>query len=141
MVEPVELGQWLQRTVNNDAAAIAIQLAEGWVTGAVGPMAVWPLFPVPDDVWAWTLELAGLAYLNNPYPVSQRTVGGVVTMWDTTSTGRRATILALITSRYGMTGKPQGGFPAAKPWTDLSEPRYGYGYGYGYDVLMGPGTL
>jgi len=124
IVLATELSTWLRETVKPEAADIAIQLAEGWVLAAVSPIdpsAAWPPEPIPADLWAWAVELAGLAYKNNPYPVSQRNVGGVVTMWDTSASGRRTAILTAVGGRYGSVGSPRGSFPPALSWPDSPE--------------------
>jgi hypothetical protein len=59
---PEELGDLLHTSVPEPQGTIAERMASGWLRGATG-LASWPE-PLPDDLWAWALELGVLAYTN-----------------------------------------------------------------------------
>lgn len=114
IVDSTDLSRWLQTTVNASTADVAIRVAEGWVrsvfTGA------WPPDPVPEDLWAWAVELAAIAY-DNPRGMTTRTVGNDITGYG--NAARRAEILTQVANRYG-TVHPVGSFPPPEPpWTPL----------------------
>lgn len=80
-----------------DAAAtsVARRVAAGWLQAAT-KLATWP-DPLPDDLWSWALELAGLAYVN-PEGLATDTTGGTTSTWER---GRRSAILAEARQAYG----------------------------------------
>jgi hypothetical protein len=85
------------------SATVARRVAYGWLRSAT-KLADWP-DPVPDDLFAWGLELAGLFY-NNPEGLASDTTGATSTTWDR---ARRAAILDAARSAYG--GQNAGGVP------------------------------
>jgi hypothetical protein len=113
LVGPGQLGTYLQQPVRADSEDVAIAVAEGWLYGACTALASWPPDPVPPDLRAWCLELAGIAY-TNPEGLATRTVGDDTHMWILS---RRAEILKAATIRYGG-ARPQGSFPEALDWPD-----------------------
>ena len=111
IVDSVDLSQWLQITVTDSTAAVAIRVAEGWLRSVVRSLPEWPPpEPVPEDLWSWTLELAAIAY-TNPQGQRSRTVGNDATEWGL---DRRAEILAAAANRYGI-ASPVGSFPPPGP--------------------------
>lgn len=124
LVTPADLGRFLQRAfVDQDSATIAVRVAEGWLRSVI-PGTEWP-DPVPEDLWAWALELASIAYAN-PETLQSRTVDAVTDQW---SVGRRAEILAEASARYGDgfngggsgSGGARGSFPPPSSWPDPAE--------------------
>lgn len=110
LVSRTQLQTYLQRTLDVAAAELAIRVGQGWLRSAV-PGTTWP-DPVPEDLWAWALELAGIAY-SNPESLQTRTVDAVTDVW---SAARRAEILAAAASAYGRRRQPVYSFPPAAPW-------------------------
>lgn len=85
------------------SATIARRVAYGWLRSAT-KLTDWP-DPVPDDLFAWGVELAGLFY-NNPEGLASDTTGGTAATWDRT---RRSAILDDARAAYG--GSTAGGVP------------------------------
>lgn len=113
LVTAGQLRTYLRCEVDEPGAELAIRVASGWLASAVPGH--WP-DPVPEDLWAWALELASIAY-TNPEGLSTRTVDSVTDAWTTT---RRAEILAAAARRYGAAGGPLFAFPAPQPWPGLT---------------------
>lgn len=88
-----------------DTAEIAVQLADGWLESVTPFVLAWPS-PRRNDLWAWALELAGMAY-DNPEGMSLHTTGGTTSGW---MQGRRQEILAAAKRKYPL-GGPQYQFP------------------------------
>jgi hypothetical protein len=109
-----DLAAYLQRDVVAASANTARRVATGWLHAETG-LASWPN-PVPEELWAWAVELSALAY-SNPEGLSTESVddGGYTAAW---SRGRKAEILAMARRRYAGTGHPSGSFPAAVGWPD-----------------------
>lgn len=58
-----DLPSWLQvPAVDTETATRVRRWASGWLSTATG-ITVWPS-PVPDQLWAWGIELAGIAFRN-----------------------------------------------------------------------------
>lgn len=106
-----DLAAYLQRPVDTTSYTTAQRIASGWLSAATG-LTTWP-DPVPDDLWAWAVELAALAY-SNPEGLAVETEGSTTATWER---ARRDAILAAARVRYGQTGAPRYGFdcPAASP--------------------------
>lgn len=118
-----DLAATLQAELDEAAAEEARRKAQAWL-GSATRLTVWPT-PIPEDLRAWALELAALAY-DNPSPLLSERVGEVQTApyW-----ARRAEILAEARTVYGLAavnGSPVGVFPAAEPWPDPVVYRYGW---------------
>ncbi len=106
LLRVADLSAYLQRQLNVDSADLAIRIAEGWLREATG-LSAWPV-PVPDDLWAWAVELAALAY-DNPTGLAVRTVGGVTESWP--AAARRAELLEAARRRFGPGRGPLFSFP------------------------------
>jgi hypothetical protein len=106
-----DLPSWLQiPEVDAETATRVRRMASGWLQDATG-LTDWP-DPVPDRLWGWALELAGLA-LNNPAAVWSETVGSVSTVYERGAQGRRREILNAARAAYNVAGGPMHSFPAA----------------------------
>lgn len=94
----------------------AVQLATSWLRGSVS--AAVDEYPPREDLAAWALELAAMAY-SNPEGLTSHTTADVTRVW---SGSRRTEILAAAASAYpGTAGSgggqaPRGSFPAPAPW-------------------------
>lgn len=101
-----DLPSWLQvPEVDTETATRVRRYASGWLSSATR-LTAWP-DPVPDDLWAWGLELAAIAY-RNPDGVASEQVDDAAATWDRR---RRAEILSAATARYGAAGTPLYSFP------------------------------
>lgn len=103
-----DLRKALQLSTSNfdtDAATIARRLASGWLMGPTG-LTSWPT-PVPDNLWAWSIELGAIAYRN---PASATSEGADDYSVSYDDRKRRAEILAEARTTYGA-GSPQYSFP------------------------------
>lgn len=105
-----ELGTHLQRPVREDSEALAIRVAEGWLRSVCTRLPDWP-DPVPEDLWAWALELTVIAY-ENPRGLASRTVGEDTQAW---AIARKQQILDAAEGKYGGT-QPEYHFPPAPCW-------------------------
>jgi hypothetical protein len=122
IVQTGELAVYLQHQVKADVEASAIRVAEGWLLAACTALTEWPA-PVPDDLWAWAIELAAIAY-NNPLGLVQRVTDEDTRSWGTE---RRKEILAAARQRYGSgaatpvfsdSATGDSNFPPAPRWPD-----------------------
>lgn len=85
-----DLPSWLQvPEVDTETATRVRRAANGWLQDATG-LTTWP-DPVPDQLWAWGLELAAIA-MENPVGTAAVTVGSTTTQYGYTRQ-RRAEIL------------------------------------------------
>jgi hypothetical protein len=109
----VDLPSWLQvPEVDTETATRVRRYASGWLQSATR-LAVWP-DPIPDDLWAWAIELAGIAF-RNPTGLASETTDDYTAQSDR---ARRAEILAAARSRYGGASAPASSFPEADwHWT------------------------
>jgi hypothetical protein len=58
-----DLPSWLQVPAVDTETAIRVRrFANGWLMNATG-LTTWPN-PIPDNLWAWAIELAGIAFRN-----------------------------------------------------------------------------
>jgi len=89
------------------AGTVARRWASGWLKAPTG-LTDWPV-PVPDDIWAWGIELGAIAY-RNPVGASSLAIDDFNISFDA---DRRAVILAAATAAYGGSSSPRYSFPAA----------------------------
>lgn len=102
-----DLPSWLQvASVDTETATRVRRYASGWLANATR-LTPWPPDPVPDDIWAWAIELAGIAF-RNPTGVSSESIDDYSRGDDAV---RRAEILKAATAAYGGTSLPQYSFP------------------------------
>lgn len=102
----------------------AIRMAEGWALGAAPHLQI-PTEQTTDrqDLWAWLVELAGIA-ADNPTGLAGKAVGSVNQSWNL---ARRGEILDAIKNRYGGSNgaggpaSPRGSFPLPTAWPDPAE--------------------
>jgi hypothetical protein len=94
-------------SVDTETATRCRRQASGWLMGAtgVGPTG-WPN-PIPDDVWAWALELAAIAF-RNPAGAANESLDDYSVSADRS---RRDKILADARASYGGAGTPVYSFP------------------------------
>jgi hypothetical protein len=102
----VDLPAWLQvPQVDTETATRVRRFASGWLMTAT-KITSWPS-PVPDDLWAWGIELAGIAY-RNPTATSSESLDDYSVSYDR---ARRKEILDAAALAYGGASGPQYGFP------------------------------
>jgi hypothetical protein len=105
----VDLPSWLQvPQVDTETATRVRRAASGWLLGATR-LTPWP-DPVPDDLWAWAVELAAIAFRNPTSNSSESQDDYSVSYNDM---NRRREILAAAKAAYspGAAG-PMYSFPA-----------------------------
>lgn len=66
-----------EERIGEDAAALALMVATGWLRDAAG---TWPTEPVPDQIKSWLFELSGIAY-ENPTSMNEDNAGDVGSAW------------------------------------------------------------
>lgn len=102
----VDLPSWLQvPSVDTETATRVRRAASGWLMGATR-LTVWPL-PVPDDLWAWAIELAGIAF-RNPDAAASESLDDHNVSWDR---ARRKDILDAARLAYSAASRPVYSFP------------------------------
>lgn len=101
IVDPVALGGYLQRTVSGRTAAVVNEVVSGWLAAATGSVPTPPLAP---DLWAWALELAGIAYV-------QMIPADAAPAPPNVDPARLGVILRAVGAKYGSTGGPLFSFP------------------------------
>lgn len=104
-----ELPSWLQvPSVDTETATRVRRAAGGWLTSATGVASnAWPN-PIPDDVWAWALELAAIAF-RNPAAANSASLDDFNISYG--DRARRAEILKAAASGYGGSMVPLYSFP------------------------------
>lgn len=103
----VDLPSFLQvPAVDTETATRVRRVASGWLLGATR-IATWSA-PVPDDVWAWALELAAIAFRNPTSNNSESLDDYSLSYGDR---ARRAEILKAAAAAYAGTSAPQYSFP------------------------------
>ena len=101
-----DLPSWLQvPAVDTETATRVRRYADGWLMSATG-LSSWP-DPVPNDLWAWGIELAGIAY-RNPTALNSETVSDYTYSQDRAA---KEAILAAAKTKYGGASSPQYSFP------------------------------
>jgi hypothetical protein len=102
-----DLPSWLQvPAVDTETATRVRRYANGWLMSATG-LSSWP-DPIPDDLWAWAIELAGIAY-RNPTALNSETVTDYTYSQDRAA---KEAILAAAKTKYSAASSPQYSFPA-----------------------------
>ncbi len=103
----IDLPPWLQvPAVNAETATRVRRYASGWLLNATR-LTPWPPVPVPDDIWAWAIELAAIA-LRNPDGASSESLDDYSRSNDT---ARRKEILDAAKAAYSAAGTPTYSFP------------------------------
>jgi hypothetical protein len=115
LFELSELAASLQMDLDTASAIEARRKAQGWLAAATR-ITEWPS-PPPEDLRAWAMELAALAY-DNPSGLESEVDGRVTSVWGRR---RRGEILLEAKRTYGHTG-PMGSFPQPEPWPDPRTP-------------------
>lgn len=90
---------------DTDAATVARRHASGWLMSPTG-LTSWPA-TIPDNLWAWAIELAAIAY-RNPAAASSESIDDYQVSHDRE---RRAEILAEAQAVFAGRGQPQYSFP------------------------------
>jgi hypothetical protein len=110
LVTTEELRVYMRRpSVVTESAQMAVRVAEGWLASATR-LATWP-DPVPEDLFAWAIELASLAY-SNPEGLNAQAIGDHTANY---AVARKAEILAAAARNYGTT-RPLYRFPPPRAW-------------------------
>lgn len=115
LVGPGQLELYLQHPTRPETEEIAIRVAEGWLRSVTTSLTDWPQ-PPPEDLWAWALELASIAY-SNPQGLVSRTTDEDTRGWVVE---RRQQILDAARQKYSGGSAPSGtgSFPPAPCWPD-----------------------
>jgi len=109
-----DLAGYLHTQVDAAQAAVTERVVFGWIKGATN-ITERP-DPVPDDLWAWAVELGALQY-SNPEGLRSTVSDNTGSTW---AQDRREAILTSIKNAYGTgsAAQPSGSFPPAEPWPD-----------------------
>lgn len=103
----VDLPSYLQvPEVDTETATRVRRYASGWLMNATG-LSPFPPDPVPDDIWAWGLELAAIAF-RNPAGAASQAIDDYNVSYDA---ARREQILMTARAAYGGASLPQFSFP------------------------------
>jgi hypothetical protein len=100
-----EFASYMQQDVDTSSATVARRVASGWLKSATG-FTDWPAV-VDDQLFAWGLELAAIAF-RNPDGAASEAVDDHNVTWDRQ---RRKDILAAALIEYSSAGTPQYDFP------------------------------
>lgn len=102
-----DLPSWLQVPEVDEQTAIRNRrYANGWLMSATG-LTSWP-DPIPDNLWAWAIELAAIAH-RNPAGVASEHIDDYEVRYDM---ARRQEILDEAKATYGGARQPRYSFPA-----------------------------
>jgi hypothetical protein len=115
LFELTDLAAKLQTDLDTASAFEARRSAQAWLARAT-QLNVWPS-PIPEDLRAWALELAGLIY-DNPSNKSSETVDNTSSVW---ALARRKEILTEAALTYSGYAGTQYSFPATLTWPDPIE--------------------
>lgn len=111
-----EFASYLKQDVDNATTDVVLRVASGWlmsVTSQTTWFPTWPS-PTPDNLFAWALELAAIAY-RNPDGVASESIDDYTAVTDR---ARRKEILLAAAASYGGSSAPQYSFPDADwHWT------------------------
>ena len=106
LFELTDLPSWLQvPSVDTETAIRVRRYANGWLMSACR-LASWPN-PIPDDLFAWGIKLAGIAF-RNPTGAASMAIDDYNVSFDA---ARREQILKAAASAYGSNGAPLYRFP------------------------------
>ena len=114
-----DLPSWLQVPEVDTATATRVRrYVNGWLQDATG-LSDWPVV-IPDRLWAWAIELAGMV-IENPTAKWSETIDDSGTVYERGAQGRRREILDAARAAYNTAGKPQYSFPEPDwHWTTAS---------------------
>lgn len=101
-----EFASYLQQDVDTSSATVARRVASGWLLQATR-LSDFPL-PVSDQLFAWGLELAAIAF-RNPDGAKSESIDDHSATWDRLN---RIDILKAAAAFYGGAGSPTYSFPA-----------------------------
>src|SRR4029453_11712520 len=106
LFELSDLPSWLQvPSVDTETATRIRQCVNGWLMSATR-LTAWPN-PVPDDLFAWAIELAGIAY-RNPSGAASESLDDYNVSYNA---ARRKEILDAARLAYSGAGTPSYSFP------------------------------
>jgi hypothetical protein len=113
-----DLAGWLGETVTDARAATAEKVVWGWLKDILG-LDTRPI-DVPDDLFAWAVELGGIAY-RNPSGAASVKLGSLDVQY---SSERRDEILEDVAQSAIATAgsQPEGDFPEAWDYPDPADP-------------------
>lgn len=100
-----EFASYVQQDVDTSSATVARRVASGWLLSATG-LGDFPA-TVPDQLFAWGLELAAIAF-RNPDGAASEGIDDHNVSWDR---ARRADILTAARNAYGANAGPLYSFP------------------------------
>jgi hypothetical protein len=107
LFELTDLPSWLQvPAVDTETATRVRRWASGWLETATGITTPWPS-PVPNNLWAWGIELAGIAF-RNPDAASSQSIDEYSVSYDR---ARRKEILDTAARTYSGVNTPLYSFP------------------------------
>jgi hypothetical protein len=116
LFELTDLAAYMQQDLDTATATTARRIASGWLGSATGLSTDWT-DPVPDELWAWGLELAEMAYGNPGGYASE----GIDDHSVSFNKARRAEILAAAKSKYSTGSTPVYSFPEPDwSWTTVT---------------------
>ena len=105
LFEISELASYLQQDVDTSSATVARRVASGWLKSATGLTDF--TAPVADQLFAWGLELAAIAF-RNPDGATSESIDDHSVSWDRQ---RRIDILTEAQRAYSASGSPVYSFP------------------------------
>lgn len=105
LFELTEFASYMQQDVDTSSATVARRVASGWLKSATRLTDF--TAPVDDQLWAWGLELAAIAF-RNPDGLTSESIDDHSATWDRL---RRIDILKAAAASYGGAGSPTYSFP------------------------------
>ena len=103
-----DLPSWLQvPSVDTETATRVRRVVSGWLSNATR-LSPWPPDPVGDDIFAWAVELAGIAY-RNPDAAASESLDDHNVSWEHRL--RRKEILDAARAAYSTAMSPSFSFP------------------------------
>lgn len=122
---PTDLSHWLGSPVDDGRGAVVERVVWGWLVEVL--TATERPSPVPDQLFAWALELGAIAH-ENPAGLSSKGFGDVTEAY---SEERRRALLATIAGSDLGNGvgsaagtRPRGSFPPAQAYPDPADAAY-----------------
>jgi hypothetical protein len=100
-----EFTSYIQQDADTSSAVVARRVASGWALDAAG-LTDWTL-PISDALFAWTIELAAIAW-RNPDGAASESIDDHNVTFDRQ---RRKDILRAVQAQYGTGDTPQYSFP------------------------------